>query len=81
MFSDFVRNFTITCPECKTSVTFSIDMDNTHALDSAVHDFKCPRCANELSYEAQNMISAIRAYNDALSELQNAAEQNHVKLS
>ena len=56
MFSDFVRNFTITCPECKTSVTFSIDMDNTHAL-------------------------YIRAYNDALSELQNAAEQNHVKLS
>lgn len=81
MFSNLVKKITIICPECKTSMTFNVDADNIEALYNAVSNLKCPRCTKELDYEAQHMINAVRTYNSAVLELQDAANLDYSILS
>lgn len=69
----YVQNITYTC-SCGTCIKFKVNQDAAQdtGLSCAVRSLKCPRCNEDLSFDAQIVFDAVKEYNRSVDELLDA---------
>lgn len=76
-----VQNITFTC-SCGTCIKFKVEQDTEgqSGLFHAVSNLKCPRCDEDLSYDAQSVFHAVKEYNRSVEDLLETQKMYHATL-
>lgn len=72
----YVQNITYTCP-CGTCIKFKIPQDAAQdsKLSQAVRKLTCPKCGEDLSFDAQAFFDAVKEYNYSVENLRDAQQK------
>lgn len=78
----YVQNVTYTC-SCGTCIKFKVERDyeKQTELFNAVSNLKCPRCNEDLSFDAREVFKAVKEYNRSVEELFDALKTYNANLS
>ncbi len=77
----YVQNITYTC-SCGTCIKFKVEQDTEKQseLFHAVSNLKCPRCDEDLSFDARSALDAVKEYNRSVEDLLEAQKIYHATL-
>lgn len=82
MVVNLLKEVTVNCDNCGTSIKFNIPANNKemYNLSDLLEDLECPRCKESLSYTTTEPLKAIYEYNNAAQKLNSVIESNNISI-